>query len=704
MTNKRTKPAIQKPTAQNKNTVQQPVETNDRFSLHFKLAFLLGIMSCLVYANTLKNGFVYDDIAVIKNNTIVSKGVSAIPEILSTPYRRGFYVTANDFYRPLSLVMFATEYQFFGKNPMIYHFINILLFSGCVILLFLFLDKLFERKKTGVVFIAALLFALHPIHTEVVANIKSRDELLCFFCAFLSLNVFIKYMQTGKTAQLLLGSICFLLALLSKETVITFLVIIPFIFFFYRNENKKYSIYIFIGAVIATAFFLSIRYSVLNAYDANHTLGVRFIDNSLAKPGLSFESRIATAVLVLGYYIKLLFIPYPLISDYSFNSIPFTGFSDPWVLISLAVYIFLAVFGIKRFLKNKKNPYAFGILFFLITLALFSNIPFLIGATMGERFMFFPSVGFCLVVAFLLEKVIVKQPGDGLLILKNKLVLGIVIPVFLVFAVLTIDRNSDWVDNYTLFKTDADKSPDNSKLDFFLSDQLTVAYTNEQDNTKKTQIINDIISYLNKALAIYPDNADAQMEMGWAYTQAEKYDSAVLYSKKALELNPSSAEAMNNLAAAYISGKKYPDAIKILQKMIAQHPNDENAHMRIGDAFLDIGQYDSSEVHDKRALELNPKNADATNNLAGVYFFNKNYPLAIAMYKRATELRQKFVGPCANISVCYLYLNKNDSAIYYANSAISIDPTYKTSYVVLAAAYKAIGNADSAKKYDAIVK
>ena len=88
-------------------------------------------------------------------------------------------------------------------------------------------------------FIAALLFAVHPLHTEVVANIKSSDEMLSFLFAFLAMNVFLKYSQSGKITQLLVGGLCIFLAYLSKETVITFLVIIPLVFFFYRSENKK---------------------------------------------------------------------------------------------------------------------------------------------------------------------------------------------------------------------------------------------------------------------------------------------------------------------------------------------------------------------------------------------------------------------------------------------------------------------------------
>ncbi len=306
------------------------------FSVTLKLALLLGILSFAVYANTFKNGYALDDFNTIGENTIVTRGISAIPEILATPYRRGWFVTTNDLYRPLSLTMFAAEYQLFDRSPAAGHFFNVLFFAGCVVLLFLFLHNFFEGRKPAVAFIAALLFALHPIHTEVVANIKSRDEIMCFFFAFLSLNVYLKYMGSGKMKHLVFGCLCFLLSLLSKETVITFLAVIPLIFFFYRNENKKYALNITIGAVVMAAVFLTIRYSVLSAYNANTTSDVSFIDNMLSAPP-SAAAGFATKVLILGHYLKLLLIPYPLICDYSYNSIPFVTFSDVWALLSLAI-------------------------------------------------------------------------------------------------------------------------------------------------------------------------------------------------------------------------------------------------------------------------------------------------------------------------------------------------------------------------------
>ena len=185
------------------------------FPLQAKLSLILGLVSLLVYANTLKNSFVFDDLVLIEHNAAVNKGISGIPEIFATPYFKGKINVSFDYYRPLSTVLFAIEYQIFGDTPFAGHLVNILLFSGCVLLLFFFLDNLFEQKKTGVAFIACLLFAVHPVNTEVVANIKSSDQLLCFFFAFSALDMYIKFVQKGKILQAITGSIFFFLSLLS---------------------------------------------------------------------------------------------------------------------------------------------------------------------------------------------------------------------------------------------------------------------------------------------------------------------------------------------------------------------------------------------------------------------------------------------------------------------------------------------------------
>jgi protein O-mannosyl-transferase len=624
MANKQNKKPIPKPVqaarpAQVKNTTQKKgTDAKKGMSTTVKLAFLLGIVSFLVYANTLKNQYALDDFNVIKENTIVTKGASAIGEIFSTPYRRGWFITSNDLYRPLSLVMFAVEYQLSDGKPALGHFMNVILFAGCVIFLFLFSDSLFEKKKPVVAFITALLFALHPIHTEVVANIKSRDEILCFFFAFLSLNVFIKYLDTGKMKHLLLGCLCFFLSLLSKETVITFLGIIPVIFFFYRNEDKKRSAYITGGAFAMAVLFLIIRFSILAKYDANHAADVSFIDNMLSGAP-SAAARLATEIEILGKYLKQLILPYPLICDYSYDSIPFAGFGNLWVLIPLAIYGFLAFFGIRGLVKSKKDPFVFAALFFLASISLFSNIPFLIGTPMAERFLFFVSVGFCLAVALAIEKWVLRTDNADLSLLTSGKVTGIVAPIALIYCGITISRNSDWFDNLSLFRADINKSPNDSRLAYYYGTELVTVASHEGNPAVSKQEYEDGITNLRKSLAIYHDYENSLSELGNAFFHTNQNDSAEIYDKEALAINPKSAITLNNLAGVYFVTKKYPLALEVCKKSIELNPKYVDAYSNQGLCFLHMGRADSSLFYLYKAMSINPEFKGTYDNFVLTY-------------------------------------------------------------------------------------
>ena len=582
-----------------------------------RLALILGAIAFLVYANTIGNEYAYDDLSVIVKNTIVTKGISAIPEILSTPYRWGYYRTSNDLYRPLSQVMFAAEYQLFGGAATPLHFVNVLLFAGCVILLFLFLDALFEHRKTAVVFVASLLFALHPIHTEVVANIKSRDELLCFFFAFLSLNVFTRYVKNGRAASLIVGLLCFFLSLMSKETAVSMLGVVPLVFFFYLNENGKRSLLVTAGCVVAVAVFIGIRFAVLHAFQADHLSDIKFIDNFLSGAP-SATSRVATAVLILGMYLKLLLIPYPLICDYGYNCIPFVATGNMWVVISLSTLVLLLVWGVYRLAKVRRDPVAFSILFFFVAIFMFSNIPFLIGAAMAERFMFFASVGFCLALALGIECVAMQLPGRGSFDPRNRTALFIIVPLSLVYIAITVNRNGEWHDSLTLYKADVDKRAGNARLYYYLGNELLIS-GEQQDPATQQQLGNEAIGYLKKALEVYPAYDDAHRVIGNGYFFVSRFDSAEVHLNKAIALNPRDMEGMNNLNVVFYTEHKFPEAIAVCRRMVAMDGHYAEGYNNIGVCFLHMERYDSAIHYLRKGLAVDKGYNSLYENLALAY-------------------------------------------------------------------------------------
>jgi tetratricopeptide (TPR) repeat protein len=568
------------------------------------LLFILVIVAFLCYSNTIGHDFAYDDFSVITQNTIVTKGFEAVPQIFSTPYRSGFFITSNDLYRPLPLAMFAVEYQLFDGSPSPFHFINILLYIGCVLILFLFLDALFEKKRTMLAFIAALLFAVHPVHTEVVANIKSRDELLCFFFALAGLKLCLSYRDEGKLKQLLAAALMYFLSLLSKETSIALIAIAPLCLMLYRNKPYKKAALILAAIALPVLIFLGIRYSVLSSWDANHIDEVLFTDNFLS--GLSAFERLPTAIYILGLYLQKLVIPYPLVSDYSYKSIPLVGWGNARVWLSLLAHLVLLSFAISRLYRSKKDPAAFGILFYLFSIALFSNIFFLTGAAFAERFVFFASAGFCIAIAQVITGLGRLADSAGLGdILRNKRI-GIVLPSLLaVLLIITVNRNNDWKNNTSLFYADIKKSPQNIRLNFFLANEIFQALgSGNIPNTEAPAKFGEAIAYLKNATNIYPKYTDAYKALGKGFASAGFYDSAIYYYDKALSLRKNDLEAMSDLDVVYFNQKNYRSSIDICRRILAIDPAQVEKYRNIGLCFIQLAQYDSALLYLKNGASL----------------------------------------------------------------------------------------------------
>ena len=211
-----------------KKTTVVSINPDAARKLKTMLGIIIAVFAFILYAQSITFDYAYDDGASIKDNSVVTKGIEAIPTILKTDYWYGLTKDLRvPLYRPASLVLFSLEWQFFPNNPHIGHLINVLLFTFTCWVLFLLLCKLFKNLNLLFPFICALLYTAHPIHTEAIDNIKSSDELLCFLFALLSINLFIKTIEKPSLLNLILASLCYFFSLFSKETGIVFLIIIP---------------------------------------------------------------------------------------------------------------------------------------------------------------------------------------------------------------------------------------------------------------------------------------------------------------------------------------------------------------------------------------------------------------------------------------------------------------------------------------------
>ncbi|MEM1120739.1 MAG: tetratricopeptide repeat protein, partial [Bacteroidota bacterium] len=203
----------------------------------------------MLYAYSATFEYVLDDQIVLTNNTFTKKGFDGIYDIMTKESFVGRFGEQKNLvtgarYRPLSIVTFAMEYQFFGANSVISHSINVLLYALLGLLLFRILSLFFPLSEEkawyfSVPFLATLLFVVHPIHTEVVANVKGRDEIMTLLGALGALYGSYKFVFTKKSVFLFFSFCTFFLALLSKENALTFLAVIPLSLYFFTETSFK---------------------------------------------------------------------------------------------------------------------------------------------------------------------------------------------------------------------------------------------------------------------------------------------------------------------------------------------------------------------------------------------------------------------------------------------------------------------------------
>jgi tetratricopeptide (TPR) repeat protein len=609
--------------------VQPKANTDTGISSKLKvyLGIIITVFAFVLYSQSIQHDYTLDDSSVIQENNVTTKGLSAIPTILKTDYwyGSGHNISRGPIYRPTSLIIFATIWEFSPNSPHIYHFINVLLYSFTCLLLFLTLCKLFKVQNLILPFVCALLYTAHPIHTEVVNSIKSLDEILCFLFGLISIWFLLRYITYQSTLSLILGGISFFLSLISKETGVTFLVIIPLIIFFFAETSLKKIIITFLLLLVLTGIWLIIRTIVFKDLPPNSGNVTSVLNNTLnAAPNQI--SKYATAFYILLRYIVLLFFPHPLSYDYSFSQIKIQTIGDPAALFGIIVIFGLGIYSIVSL--RKKSFVAFGILFFLITLAPVSNLFFLTASTMAERFLYIPSLGFCIILTYFLimltktENLTSRFKNLFQFFTFNHVLFFIVFGICALYYYKTTTRNKDWKDNLTLFSHDVKISGNSERTNQILGSALMVSVLKSPNKKNQSDTFNLAKTYLKRALEIYPDHYAPLSHLGVIYIYENKLDSAYYYLKKGLILMPNDVDLNFNYGLALFHLKSYDEAKKVLSHTIALSPKHEDAYYNLAALCQNTGEFDKALFYYSKVIELNPNSANAYYN-SGVVLKSK---------------------------------------------------------------------------------
>lgn len=631
----------------NTNLPPKPAAVLFNVSLQSKYLIILAL-GFLLYANTLVNGFALDDNGVILGNQYVQEGLGGLKKIFTSDAYSSFLeqMHANQHlaggrYRPLSIAVFAVVHQFFGDSKFILHLINVACFLTLIGAIFYFLSHfLFKKLPYGedMAFFATILFTIHPIHTEVVANIKSLDEILSLLFVTGTFIFSQLYLEKPIKKYLLIGLLCFFLALFAKEYAMALVALLPILV--YVNpaglnsgnvirgrtqetaslwSGRTMSMLLYYYGVFILYMFIRIGVVGLPHTDEN----VKLLNNLLRVDPYYYATpaqKFATECFVLGKYLVMLFFPYPLASDYSYNQIPYHNFSSIWVWLSILIYGGISFWGLA--MLKKKNLLAFPVFFYLFNLLLISNIFMNVGAPLCERFAFESSLGFVVLFSYftfyLMRKLDIK--------LKRTLVTVLTVLFVIAGGAETIDRNSDWKDDATLFTTDVYTVPNSA----FALCNASACYINiaqePQNEGHGRNFLDTARNLARKAMELDHTFPDPVINLGLSLYCLGYPDSAMYYwnivQNTLYPNHPGVLKYFGMLGRFYLKqGKEYGengdlmDALSDFRKGVRADSANAEIWYNLGGAYFSVQKFDSARKAWTIALQLKPGYPEAINGM-----------------------------------------------------------------------------------------
>ena len=581
-------------------------------------AAFLAVLALALYANTLGHGYALDDRLVITHNEFVRAGLSGLPRILSEDYLRGYLAEkanpmAGGRYRPLSLVTFAVETAVFGPDhPFVGHLMNVLLYAACCALFYRVATTLLgERAPHGgwlsLPFLAALFFTVHPLHTEVVANIKSRDEILALSFALASVLFALRAVDRRQRAPAIGAAVCFFLALFSKESAITFLAVVPLSLWCFRAPARAGLVRVMPGIAAAAVAYLTLRaiFVAGPAAPGGDLLNDPFL-------GASRADTWATICHVLGRYAQLVVWPHPLTNDYAPYQIAIHTWRDAGPWLGLGVQLGLAALALSG-ARTRSIP-AYAAAFYLATLSIGANVVVPTGTFLAERFLFAPSAGAALGFAWALRAGVDRWIPDSP---RRAVVAALAISAAVVLGALTVLRNPAWKDSYTLFTTDIAVSSGSALANANVADVMLIRASETSDPGERARLEADAVAHLDTALRIHPRYERALEMLSVARGRRGDADASLAALERLFALNPRRGKVAFNAGTMILEHhpERSADAVRYLERAVDLDPDDADARANLGVAYYQTGDLARAIASFERAVALAPDRADHRANL-----------------------------------------------------------------------------------------
>uniref|UniRef100_A0A4W2H5L9 Protein O-mannosyl-transferase TMTC1 n=1 Tax=Bos indicus x Bos taurus TaxID=30522 RepID=A0A4W2H5L9_BOBOX len=707
-------------------------------------AALLAGASCLCYGRSLRGEFVHDDVWAIVNNPDVRPGAPLLWGIFSNDFwGKGMAEnTSHKSYRPLCVLTFKLNIFMTGMDPFYFHAVNVILHCLVTLVLMYTCDKTVFRNR-GLAFVTALIFAVHPVHTEAVAGIVGRaDVLACllFLLAFLSYNRSNGVIHQRSPQQPGSSPTAHPLRENGKQQRFPHkgawggchaMPSEPKSSGFPVSPGAVWSLMRYLTASSNRNFLLTMRpflkratlvisYVIIVLYFRLWIMGGSMPLFSEQDNPASFSPYILTRFLTYSYLLAfnvwLLLAPVTLCYDWQVGSIPLVetiwDIRNGATILLAVVMALLSLHCLAAFKRLEHREVLVGLLFLVFPFIPASNLFFRVGFVVAERVLYMPSMGYCILFVHGLSKLCTWLNRCGATTLSVSTVL-----LLLLFSWKTMKQNEIWLSRESLFRSGVQTLPHNAKVHYnyanFLKDQgrnreaiyhyrtalkLYPRHASALNNLGTlTRDTTEAKMYYQRALQLNPQHNRALFNLGNLLKSQEKKEEAITLLKDSIKYGPEFADAYSSLASLLAEQERFKEAEEIYLAGIKKCPDSSDLHNNYGVFLVDTGFPEKAVAHYQQAIKLSPSHHVAMVNLGRLYRSLGDNSVAEEWYKRALQVARKteILSP---LGALYYNTGRYEEALQTYREAVALQPSQRELRLALAQVLAVIGQTKEAEK------
>lgn len=626
----------------------------------FSLILIL-IVTTVVYSNIFSNEFVWDD-PDFYGNWPVLYNFKNIPDLLTGGLPPGH----GGVYRPLRSVFQLFIFQLLGgevktlesgatKNLFGYHLISLLIHLAGVIAIYFLIELLTEKRILA--FFTALIFGVHPIHTEAITYFTTSIDIIGAVFFLWAIYLYLKSQNKAGVKWLIytFSVILAWLAFFTYEITLVLPLVIVLIDLYKQNfrvESLKEKIKFYPAYWIGIFVWLTLRLSL--------DIGVRAFSSTIET---NLFTRLLTVSKAIMKYIYILFIPYPL---NVYHKINFSWtLAEPKVFLSILAIVGLLIIAIV--IAKKRKIISLSIFWFFLCLAPVSNV-FPTAIVMAEKYTYLASVSACLILAWLIYQLI-KTDKKILQIVS----LLIILIVTTAYGSLTYARNFDWQNDEILWLKTLELRPDYGRV-----------YNNLGFVYYRQKRFSEAINYLEQAMEKEPNLAVIYQNLGNIYDELGNYDQAITNYEKVIELKSNLTETYNNLGIIYQKIGNLEKAEEYYQKAIEVDPSYFISYSNLGVIYLIKQDWAKAQQYFQQALDLNQNFAQAHHGLAAALLNQQEIEKAIQHYEKSMALMPELIDNYNHLALIYDHQGDSQKAIQILEKGIAANPQSAELYTNLA--------------------